>query len=228
MTAARLVLQGVDKRFGTVSVLRAVDLCLEPGTRTWLSGANGAGKSTLLDLVCGAQTPDAGTIRLDGQRLDGLDMPARFRHGMVRTWQLPSIFAGHRVCDQLAAAWRLRQAPRSALSLRRPGPAADDAAEQLARRWGLADKLTAMPAALSHAQRRLLDLALAFAGPARLVLLDEPSAGLSRRDAAELFERLDEQTRTSTVLIVEHDHRLASAFAQIAYVLRDGRVQADA
>lgn len=228
MSGMRLVLQGVAKRFGTVPVLRGVDLDLAAGARAWLSGANGAGKSTLLDLICGAQRTDAGAIRCDDVAIDRLAMAARARLGIGRGWQLPCVFGGHTVGAQLAAAVQL-----CGTALRRPGlraaasDARDDETLALARRWSLADKLDALPATLSHAQRRMLDLALVFAGNARLVLLDEPSAGLSRRDAAELFELLDEQTRGRTVLIVEHDHQLASRFAERTYALREGRLHAE-
>jgi len=236
MTGLHLVLQGVVKRFGAVPVLDGVDLDLASGARGWLSGANGAGKSTLLDLITGAQRADAGRMQADAVVLDRLTMPARARLGIVRGWQLPCVFGSHTVGAQLAAAIQLRAVPVQgrgavpvALSLR---PAAldahDEAVNALAARWGLADKRDALPAALSHAQRRLLDLALAFAGPARLVLLDEPSAGLSRRDADELFALLDEQTRGCTVLIVEHDHRLARSYAERSFTLREGRLHAEA
>lgn len=236
MNGLHLVLQGVTKRFGAVTVLDGIDLDLAAGARAWLSGANGAGKSTMLDLITGAQRADAGRMQADAIALDRLTMPARARLGIVRAWQLPCVFESHTVGAQLAAAIQLRAAPvqgrraaPGALSLRSAAlDAHDEAAHALAARWGLADKREALPAALSHAQRRLLDLALAFAGTARLVLLDEPSAGLSRRDADELFALLDEQTHGCTVLIVEHDHRLARRYAERSFTLREGRLHAEA
>lgn len=229
MIGGHVELRGLAKRYGALEVLRAVDLVLEPGTRNWLAGPNGAGKSTLLDLIVGAQRASAGQLLYDGLAIEYASMPMRARLGIARSWQMPQVFADHSVHAQLLAAVRVRREPRVALGLGRVGTDVwDGEVQMLARRWGLHERLDAMPAQLSHAERRLLDLALAFAGWARVMLLDEPSAGLSRHDAGELFERLAEYTQGQTVLIVEHDRRLASAFAEHAFVLRDGRVHADA
>lgn len=218
---ARLAVRAAAKRFGAVTVLDDVDLALEPGERCWIAGPNGAGKSTLLDLIAGGLRPDAGSIALDGRAVERLGPHRRADLGIARNWQLPAVFVQQTVRAQLEAAIRVRSGQRYGLM-----PARDCTAEvdALAQRIGLVDRLDVLPAALPHAQRRLLDLAFVFAAPARLILLDEPSAGLSRHDAAKLFAGLAQWTQGATVLIIEHDRALATQFADRALWLEEGRL----
>jgi branched-chain amino acid transport system ATP-binding protein len=208
---ALLEVEAVSRRYGSLVALDGIDLRIGEGERHALIGPNGAGKTTLLDLVAGAARPDGGRIRVAGRDLTRLGPARRARRGVGRIHQRPAVWPSLSTLDNIAVAGARRRG-----GYRRTLPVARDLLSSLA----LPDVAAAQ---LSHGQRRQLEIAMALAGRPRLLLLDEPAAGLSAVEFAQLSEVLGDLPRTVTVLLVEHRLDLVYALADRVTVLRDGR-----
>jgi branched-chain amino acid transport system ATP-binding protein len=221
VTAPLLATEAVRRRYGSLAAVDGVDLRVEAGTRHALIGPNGAGKTTLLDLIAGSARPDAGRIRLAGRDITGLGPARRARLGIGRTHQRPAVWSTLSTLDNMVVAgWR------SSARGRRVGRAGRlrGAAVELLDRLGLAAAAGTPAGHLSHGQRRQLEIALAVFGQPRLILLDEPAAGLAAPDLRRLWDMLADLPRTVTVLLVEHRLDLVYALADTVTVLRAGRV----
>ncbi|MEH1123674.1 ABC transporter ATP-binding protein [Micromonospora sp. CPCC 206061] len=208
---ALLDVEALSRGYGSLVALDRIDLRIGEGERHALIGPNGAGKTTLLDLVAGATRPDGGRIRVAGRDITRLGPARRARLGVGRIHQRPAIWPSLSTLDNIAVAGARRRG-----GFRRTLPAARELLTSLA----LPDVAAAQ---LSHGQRRQLEIAMALAGRPRLLLLDEPAAGLSAVEFAQLSAVLDDLSRTVTVLLVEHRLDLVYAFADRVTVLRDGR-----
>lgn len=221
MTALRCT--GLSRSFGALAAVDGVDLEVAPGARHALIGPNGAGKSTLFKLVTGTLRADAGTVELAGKDVTTLSEVARSRLGMSQTMQHASLFASMTAAETIMLAVRRHDGGRIS-----PWPRRQDAvrerAEELLATVGLAGRgPTAVPA-LSHGERKQLEVALALACRPALLLLDEPAAGMSPAESARLVELLAELPATVTLLIVEHDLDLVFSVADTVTVLHLGRV----
>jgi branched-chain amino acid transport system permease protein len=205
-----LVLQGISKSFEPVRVLDGVDLTVAPGRCVCLIGPNGAGKSTLLAIVAGQLAADAGTLRLFGQDASALPVHARVRLGLGRMFQIPSVIAELSPADNIRLA---RIGAPTVVEL--PEAYRDLAADE--------DTVAGM---LALADRRRLELAMVLAGAPRLVLLDEPAAGLGPDDARQLVQSLrDVIAHTGcAMLVVEHDMDIVRGLADDVAALHQGRV----
>ncbi len=196
-------------RDGTV-IIPGLDLRIAAGARVALVGANGAGKTTLFDLACGLLRPSAGSIWLHGRRIDRLQPHRIAALGLARSFQAPQVFGHLTVAEHLQAA---------------------DIAEMHAADWLAAFDLAACTrqpaAALDGTRLRLLDLLLAVARNADVLLLDEPTAGLRRHQAETLLGRLQSHLAGRTLLLIEHDLDAALRLAQRVVVLHQGRILAD-
>ncbi len=227
-TAAHaLELQGVSRHFGGLVAVRDVWLALEPGERRAIIGPNGAGKTTLFNVITGELRPTTGTIRFFGRDVTRLPPHHRIRLGLARTYQTPLIFPRLSVADNLYLAIRGVQPWR--LSLRRPRAQDPERVEveRLAEQVGLRHALHALAAALSHGEQRQLELGMALASRPKLLLLDEPAAGLSPGEREQLSALLLALEPTMTVLLIEHDMDVAFQVAQRVTVLHEGRVIAE-
>lgn len=205
-----LVLQGITRSFGPVQVLDGVDLTVEQGRCVCLIGPNGAGKSTLLAIVAGQLAADAGTLRLFGRDASALPVHTRVRLGVGRMFQIPSIVA------QLSPADNIRLARLGApVVVELPDAYRDLAADE-----------DTVAGTLALADRRRLELAMVLAGAPRLVLLDEPAAGLGPDDARQLVRSLrDVIAHTGcAMLLVEHDMEIVRGLADDVAALHQGRV----
>ncbi|HET9557405.1 MAG TPA: ABC transporter ATP-binding protein, partial [Actinomycetota bacterium] len=198
------------------------------GARHAVIGPNGAGKSTLFALVTGSLRPTAGRIRFDGQDVTGRPDHARARAGMAKTFQHSSRFTSLSVLDNVARATR-RVAGLGMAMLRPAGrhAAAREAAMRQLEQVGLAGRAAVPAAALSHGERRQLEVAIALATSPRLLLLDEPTAGMSAADSARFAELVESLGAAVTVLIIEHDLDVVFRLATRVTVLHLGRVLAD-
>ncbi len=227
IAAHALELQGVSRRFGGLVALQDVWLTIQPGERRAIIGPNGAGKTTLFNLITGELRPTTGRIRFLGQDVTKLPTHQRIRLGLGRTYQTPLVFPRLTVADNLYLAVRGVRPWR--LSLRRPRPGDWElaAVEQLAERVGLRDVLHALAGALSHGQQRQLELGMALASRPKLLLLDEPAAGLSPGEREVLTALLAGLEREVTLLLIEHDMDVAFRIAQHVTVLHEGRVIAE-
>ncbi|MEV0321111.1 ABC transporter ATP-binding protein [Streptomyces sp. NPDC050658] len=208
-----LVLDGLTRRYGSLTALGGVGLRLPAGARHAVIGPNGAGKTTLLNLIAGTERPDHGTIVLGGRDLTRTATARRARYGIARSFQQPSAIGELTVLDNIVlAAWRHH--PR-----RERVPVAR---EQLAA-VGLGDVAHHPAADLSHGRRRLLDLAAALVCRPRLLLLDEPAAGLTDQDIGRLLDVLGQLSGEVAMLLVEHHTGVVARLADTVTVLKDGK-----
>ena len=223
-----LRLQAVCKSFGGLRAVDGVELAVRPGERRALIGPNGAGKTTLFNLIAGALPVSSGTITLFGTDVTGKAQHRRAALGLARTFQITNLFPALTVRQNaLLAAQALTRAKFSMLRpLERFVDLQTRAGEALAA-VGLADRAGATVRHLSHGEQRQLEIALALAGRPKLLLLDEPAAGLSQAEAHLMTDLLHRLDPAITLLIIEHDMDIALQVAQQVTVLHYGRVIAD-
>jgi branched-chain amino acid transport system ATP-binding protein len=221
-------LAGVSRRFGALQAVRDVTFDVAPGERRAVLGPNGAGKTTLFNTICGDFPPTAGRIGFFGADITALKPHQRTRLGIGRTYQTSLLFNGLTVLDNLFVAVRGLQPGR--FSLVRPGRQDPGLAKarELADRMRLSHLLHAEVVNLSHGQRRQLEVGMALAGDPRLLMLDEPAAGLSPGDRPELLRLLHELPRSLTLILIEHDMDIALPAADIVTVMKDGEVVVEA
>jgi branched-chain amino acid transport system ATP-binding protein len=223
-SAPALSLQHVSRRFGGVEAVRDVTLDIAYGERRVILGPNGAGKSTLFNLIAGEYRPTAGSIRLFDQDVTGLNTQYRARHGLTRTYQTTHLFNGLSTLDNLYLAVR-GVAPRRMSMLR---PRRDDPfiarARNVAAQVGMENILAREVGSLSHGEKRQLELGMALAGQPRMIILDEPAAGLSQSERVLLTKLILSLDPTMTVLIIEHDMDVALQIAQFVTVMHNGRI----
>ncbi|WP_321814655.1 MULTISPECIES: ABC transporter ATP-binding protein [unclassified Paraburkholderia] len=225
MTTPALQLRGIEKRFGATRVLQGVDLDVLTGERHALIGPNGAGKSTLFSLIAGERRASTGRIALRGKDVTRLAPPARARRGLARSFQTTSVFAGLTVRDNLRCAVLASLTGAAGFAARWSGSTrADRRAAELLDALDLAHVADRAAATLSYAQQRALDLGLALAGGAHTLLLDEPTAGMNRAEAARAIDLIRTMTAGKTVLLIEHDMDAVFGLADRVSVLAQGRV----
>lgn len=209
-----LAAQGVTRRFRATLAVDRVDFTLGAGARHAVIGPNGAGKSTLLNLLTGSLRPNSGHIRLDGRDVTRKSPSGRARLGLARTFQTPAVFNSLSTLDNmLAAAWH---------GNRRRSREAQQGLDAI----GLGARAGHLAGTLSHGQRRLLEIAMALAGNPRVLLLDEPAAGLGDTDLERLVACLRELPHGIAVLLVEHNQDVVTAIAHRVTVLHQGRILA--
>ncbi len=225
MTEPLLELKKLSKAFGAVKASDAVDLTLFPGEIHALIGPNGAGKSTLIAQVTGWMKPDAGEVRLLGRDASHLSVAARAKLGLGRSFQVSSLAQGFSALANVMLALQARDggAFRFWAPLRGNAALREEALGVLAR-IGLADRADLPVSALSHGERRLLEMALALALRPKLLLLDEPMAGLGPEGTRNLTAFLRELKNEAGILLIEHDMDAVFALADRISVLVYGRV----
>ncbi|MCX2727990.1 ABC transporter ATP-binding protein [Thermomicrobium sp. 4228-Ro] len=222
-----LELQGVSRRFGGLVAVREVSLALQPGERRAIIGPNGAGKTTLFNVITGELRPTAGTIRFFGRDVTHLPPYQRIRLGLARTYQTPLVFRRLTVAENLYLAVRGVRPWRLSLRLPRRSDPEFREVEELAERVGLGHALRALAGALSHGEQRQLELGMALASRPKLLLLDEPAAGLSPGEREQLTALLQGLDPRMTVLLIEHDMDVAFQVVQRVTVLHEGSVIAE-
>jgi len=226
MSGPILEITGVSKRFGGFVALDGIELAVAAGERVGLIGPNGSGKSTLVNCVCGTLANETGSVRFDGQAVDGLTTHERTRRGMARTFQLPRPFATLTIADNLRVPLLYTVNARSGSAL---APTALDArCAELLQLVGLADKAAKLPRDLTQVEMRKLELARAMAAEPKLLIADESMAGLSQSevdDIVALLIRLNE--RGVTIILIEHIMRAVMKFSQRLVVLVSGKKIAD-
>jgi branched-chain amino acid transport system ATP-binding protein len=218
----------LSRSFGGVRAVDDVSFTLEPGGITALIGPNGAGKSTLFNLIDGQLAPDAGTIEFEGRTLVGVPTEQRARSGIGRTFQVAQTFASMTVLQnaQLArvAALGAALSPTAPLMRREA-----DAAQRLLQQVGLGARGSAPAATLAYGDLKRLELALALAAAPRLLLMDEPTAGMAPGERTALMSLVVElaRARRMTVLFTEHSMDVVFGFAERVLVLSRGRLIAE-
>jgi branched-chain amino acid transport system ATP-binding protein len=227
MTQA-LQLKSVAKLFGGLRAVDGVDLTVQPGERRALIGPNGAGKTTLFNLIAGALPVTMGTITLFGEDVTRKAAHRRAWLGLARTFQISNLFPTLTVLENCLLAVQALTPAR--LAMHRALASSGDLharARATLDAVGLADRADATVRQLSHGEQRQLEIGLALAGAPRLLLLDEPTAGLSPAESQAMARLLMSLDPAMTVLIIEHDMDIALEIARHVTVLHYGRVIAD-
>ncbi|MFG1320580.1 ABC transporter ATP-binding protein [Xanthobacter autotrophicus] len=225
MSELALEIKGLSKQFGGLPAVSDVTLAIRPGERHLLLGPNGAGKTTLFNLICGDLPPTAGSIRLFGQELVGLPPRKRTACGLARTYQILTLFPHETLCRNVMLALNgLR--PQKWRFWRDFDDDTDMRAEAFAilERVKLADLADRTVSQTAYGDRRRLEIALALALAPRVLLLDEPLAGLSRDERVMVQELLDTLPQDVTIVLIEHDMDVALAFAERITLLHHGSV----
>ncbi len=232
-TAALLDLEGVSKSFGGVHAAQEVSFAVPCGRVTGLIGPNGAGKTTLFNMISGVLPPDRGTIRFDGRDIHGLPPHALVALGVARTFQNVELFHRMSVLDNVMVGQHVRtRCGFAGAVLKTSRVRAEEAdarrrALELLRRVGLGDQAFARSGDLPFGWQRLLEIARALAARPKLLLLDEPAAGLNPSETYRLGKLIGEIRDTGvTVLMVEHDMSLTMDICEGIVVLDQGRVLA--
>ena len=220
-----LAVRGLSRSFGGVQALSDVSLAIEPGERHLLIGPNGAGKTTLFNTISGTFPASAGSIALFDRDITRLAAHERARLGLARTFQITNLFRGLTVVENLMLA--IQAAENLGLVLGRPMTSYRhlyDRADRLLEAWGLAGVGGQMVKHLSYGEQRQVDLILALAGSPKVLLLDEPTAGLSAAESLRVVGMVRSLPREMTILMIDHDMDVALDLADRITVLHLGQV----
>jgi branched-chain amino acid transport system ATP-binding protein len=219
-----LVLEGVTRTFGALRAIDSVSLSVAAGERRAILGANGAGKTTLFNAVTGDFPPTSGRVLFFGEDITSLPPHERIRRGLRRTYQSSLLFRDLTVRDNLFLAIRGVSRGRFALMRARAAHPSRVATEDLLDRIRLTHIAGETVSSLSHGQQRQLEIGMALAGAPRLILFDEPAAGLSPAERRELVLLLAALPRHMGFVLIEHDLEIALKAVERVTVMHDGRV----
>jgi ABC-type branched-subunit amino acid transport system ATPase component len=213
------------KAFGALTVADNIDFRLEPGSRHALIGPNGAGKTTFVNMLTGALAPSSGTIFLNGEEVSRASQAARVKLGLGRTFQITTLFKTLPVLDNVA----LSVAERTGVAKRMWRSASShkeilEEARSLLEVLGLADDAASAAQDLPYGKQRLLEIAVTLGLKPKVLLLDEPAAGVPSHDTRRILEQLAKLPGDIAILIIEHDMDLVFRFAQRITVLVQGQV----
>ncbi|NYZ17478.1 ABC transporter ATP-binding protein [Azospirillum sp. RWY-5-1] len=222
---ALLDVEGLSKNFGGLQVSAGITLALHAGERCALIGPNGAGKTTFVNLVTGVLEPCAGTIRLAGETITRLPAEARVRRGLIRSFQVARLFRSMTVREHLELAVLEREGHTHRLfaSVGRVPGLADEVAGLLDG-MGLTAVAGTAVGRLAYGQQRLLEIALALALKPKVLILDEPAAGVPHAESHRILDALERLPPDLAVLMIEHDMDLVFRFARRIVVLAQGRL----
>ncbi|MBO1013784.1 ABC transporter ATP-binding protein [Achromobacter sp. SD115] len=217
--------QDLVRRFGGLKATDGVSLDVAPGELHALIGPNGAGKTTLINLLSGELRPDGGAVRLGAADVSRATVQERVAQGMLRSYQVTSVFDSYTVLDNAClAALRKRRRRLSAWTALRDCADVVDAARQALRACKLEDVAEAQVDSLAYGQRRQLEIAMALAGEPSVLLLDEPMAGMSAAESAGVIALLQSLKGRYTIVLVEHDMNAVFALADRISVLVYGKI----
>ncbi|MGE0060844.1 MAG: ABC transporter ATP-binding protein [Xanthobacteraceae bacterium] len=218
----------LEKRFGSLVVANDINIALPKGARYALIGPNGAGKTTLINLMTGMLFPDGGEITLEGEDITALEPQSRVRRGLARTFQINTLFPGLNALEAVTLAvaerrgiagefWRNLSAHRESV----------DEAYDILSRLKLGDSCYRITRELPYGRQRLLEIALALATKPKVLLLDEPAAGVPHEESGEIFEVVAGLSDDLTLLFIEHDMHVVFRFATHIIVLVGGAIFAE-
>ena len=223
--APTLSTRGLSRRWGSFHANSDISLSFAPGARHALIGPNGAGKTTFINLLTGTLAPTSGQVLLDDEDITRLPAHQRVKRGITRTFQINTLFPGLTalesvmlaIFERTGASWHWHRTVASHKDAR-------DEAMALLCRLQLGDDALSPTHALPYGKQRLVEIALALATQPRILLLDEPAAGIPSGESTELFEVIASLPRDITILFIEHDMNLVFRFAERISVLVAGRV----
>jgi branched-chain amino acid transport system ATP-binding protein len=224
-----LSVHGLDKRFGAVVAADALSIDIAPGQRVSLIGANGAGKTTFVNMVTGYLKPDRGSIALDGIDIGRGSSRSVARLGISRSFQIPQLFVDLTAAENLTVA--VSGTGSGSLSLHSPAdaPGRHDRATELLGRFGLAQLADRPVSELAGGVRKLVDIAMALVRRPKLLLLDEPTSGVSAEEKFVTMDRVIHAVApdAATIVFVEHDMDIVSRYADRVVAFYSGRILAD-
>jgi branched-chain amino acid transport system ATP-binding protein len=225
----KLEIRHLTKRFGGLRAIDDVSLDFPSGSLSAVIGPNGAGKSTFFNLISGAFPPDAGEVLLDGRDIVRLSRSERMHRGIARAFQVASCFPTMTVIENLMAAVTAHMGQGGNLSHRFPPPGARERAEEVMELVGLTQVPNVEAAILSHGDQKLLDIAIALSLEPKVLLLDEPTAGMGPDERWRMIERVRDlwERRKLTLVFIEHDMDIVFQVASTIRVLCYGRVLAE-
>ena len=217
----------LSKYFGDVRAVDHVSIQIFENEIVALVGSNGAGKTTLINLISGYLKPDRGEIIFSGKKITKLPAVARTKMGIGRSFQIPSLYENISVLDNVRVA--LLSIEKKTRSLLKPASLYRDVtreAIEILRTFGLEDKANELPSKLPEGDRKILDVAIAFGLKPKLLLLDEPTAGVATKDKFRVMDILTSalRKRKSSALIVEHDMDVVESYADRVAVMHSGRI----
>ena len=223
-----LSIQHLDKSFGGVHATRDVSIDFPDGSLTAIIGPNGAGKTTFFNLISGAYRPDSGKVMFDGQDIVGKSCVEVVRLGMARAFQVAALFPSLTVTEALTAAVISHQRRSWMLLTRFPLAEAKESVEEIIELLGLQVQAGTLSRNLSHGDQKLLDIGLSLAMKPKVLLLDEPTAGMGPDERWRMIGKVQDLWRAKkmTVLFIEHDMDIVFKIAQKIYVLKYGAVLA--
>jgi branched-chain amino acid transport system ATP-binding protein len=225
-----LQVDGASKRFGNLVAIDDVSLTIEPGELRAIIGPNGAGKTTFFNLVSGLLSPTSGAIRFEGRDVTTLPPERRVALGMARTFQITEIFPELSVADNLRVAVEIAAGYRLKPWLGRAARAGVEArVSELLGLGGLADRKDVRAGALPHGDQRAAEIMMSLALKPRLLMLDEPTAGMGDQETYEIARLIRRLHRREglTIMLIEHDMRVVFNLADRIMVLAEGRVLAE-
>jgi branched-chain amino acid transport system ATP-binding protein len=220
-----LELRNLTKSFGETQIIRGVDLVVKRGQRHALIGPNGAGKSTLFNLISGHYVPSSGEILLNGETITGLPPHAINRRGLSRSFQITNVFPRMSVAENLRISIMGRHGHR--LTLFRPVAslkAVNDEVDGIIDKLRLSRRRNDLAGDLAYSEQRILEMGMSLATDPAVLLLDEPTAGLSREETAYIVELIRQVTEGRTLLVVEHDMSVVFTLSDQISVLVYGEV----
>jgi branched-chain amino acid transport system ATP-binding protein len=225
VTAPALQLDRLAKRFGRTEIIRGVSLSVPAGERHAIIGPNGAGKSTLFNLISGRFAPSSGRVVLAGTDITGRKPYEINRLGLSRSFQITNLFHRLTVFENLRCAVLWSLGYRYSFWQRLNGLRdVEDRAEEILQRIGLRRRRRTLAGLLTYAEQRALEIGITIAGGAGVILLDEPTAGMSRSETAAAVALIREVTRGKTLLMVEHDMSVVFGLADRISVVVYGQV----
>jgi urea transport system ATP-binding protein len=227
LTQSVLYLDGVSVSFDGYKALRGLSLTLEPGEMRAIIGPNGAGKTTMMDVITGKTRPDEGDVYFDGRHnLTQLDEAEIAELGIGRKFQKPTVFESHTVYDNILLA---AKAPREVFAtlFKRDAGSVGQRIERILETIRLADQRERLAGALSHGQKQWLEIGMLLAQDPKLLLVDEPVAGMTDAETAATADLLREIARDHSVVVVEHDMAFVRALGVKVTVLHEGSVLAE-
>jgi branched-chain amino acid transport system ATP-binding protein len=221
---------GLTKTFGAVTAANSLDISIEAGSVVGLIGGNGAGKTTFINLVTGYLKPTSGTVRFDGRDVTGMAPRQVTRLGLCRSFQIPQVFDSLTAYENLLVGLGIVSMGRKAFvgsALGRQAP--EEVAEEMLQRFRLGGYRDELASTLPEGVRKLLDIAMALAVKPRILLLDEPTSGVSSDEKFTLMDLVLDAIRAEgvTVLFVEHDMDVVRRYVQRILAFYEGRVIAD-
>ena len=221
-----LQIRNLGKSFGSTTALEDFSLDVTECTLRCLLGPNGAGKTTTMDLITGRLKPTSGSILFDGNEIAGLDEHTIARRGIGRKFQVPAVFRDLTVQENLQVAYGRELNPIRNM-LRRRGTAGRGMIADTAARVGLSGRLHAHAGTLSHGEIQWLEIGMVLMQDPKLLLMDEPTAGMTEYETAKTSQIFNELKKTHTLLVVEHDMGFVRQIADVVTVMHMGRLLAE-